>query len=62
MPIGSALRCYEVKDYAEMLISYTQICAGVSHICLMADADLRFVPPCRVNALEWRIVMNISAP
>ncbi len=45
-----------LKNHADALIFHTQICAGASQICLMADANLRFASPHRENAPEWRLV------
>ena len=48
-----------MKNHTEVLIFYTQICAGAPQICLMAhelvrDTQyLRFASPRRVNAPEW---------
>ena len=47
-----------MKNHTDVLIFHTQICAGASQICLMADANLIFASPRRVNAPEWRISMN----
>ncbi len=45
-----------VKNHTEVLIFHTQICARASQICFMADANLRFASPRRVNAPEWGLV------
>ena len=44
-----------MKNHTDVLIFHTQICAGASQICLMADANWRFASPRRVNAPEWRV-------
>ncbi len=45
-----------VKNHTDVLIFHTGICVGASQIPLMADANLRFASPRRVNAPEWRLV------
>ena len=45
-----------MKNHAEALIFHTAICAGASQIALMADANLIFASPLRVNASERRSV------
>ena len=49
-----------LKNHTDVLIFQTQICAGASQICLMADANLTFASPRRVNAPEWRRKMNLE--
>ena len=44
-----------MKNHTDVLIFQTQICAGASQICLMADANFKSALPRRVNALEWRL-------
>lgn len=36
-----------MKNHIDMLIFHTDICKGALQISLMADANLRFAPPCR---------------
>ena len=43
-----------VKNHTDVLIFHTTICAGASQIVMMADANLKFASPRRVNAPEWR--------
>ena len=42
-----------MKNHTEVLIFHTAICAGASQIAMMADANLIFASPRRVNAPEW---------
>ena len=34
-----------MKNHTDVMIFHTQICAGASQICFMADANLKFAPP-----------------
>ncbi len=48
-----------MKNHTEVLIFHTQICAGASQICLMADANLKFASPRRVKRSGMEISMRI---
>lgn len=45
-----------VKNHIDVLIFHMRICVGASQIRLMADANLRFASPRRVNVPEWRLL------
>ncbi len=50
-----------MKSHTDVLIFHTQICAGASQICLMAEeklpSQISFRPV--ANAPEWRIIMDV---
>ena len=49
-----------MKNHTDVLIFHTQICAGASQICLMADANLKFASPRRVKRSGMEVVMEIG--
>ncbi len=49
-----------MKNHTDVMIFHTQICAGASQICLMADANLKFASPRRVKRSGMEISMSMD--
>ena len=49
-----------MKNHTDVLIFHTAICAETAQIALMADANLIFASPRRINAPEWGLLWTLS--